>query len=171
LISLHKLLKNEKGLTLVEVTGVLVLSVIILGFLIYLFNYSNMSLQQISAKEKTLQQSRDIMNQVVKTVRNGYIPSPLVSKSSNLMLVSPINDQAVEYIYDSSTKSLTVNFRSIGQDGVVAEPSSSLSFSNDIESILFDANDGRIEITLEMRLPNQQTKKTSTVVYTTQRTS
>lgn len=171
MISLQKLLKNEKGLTLVEVTGVIVLSVIILGFLIYLFNYSNMSLQQISAKEKTLQQSRDIMSQVVKTVRNGYIPSPLVSKSSNLRLVSPTNDQAVDYIYDSFTKSLTIYFRSIDQNDVVAEPSSSLSFPNVVESILFDANDGRIEITLEMRLPNQQIKKTSTIVYTTQRIS
>jgi hypothetical protein len=169
--SLHKWLKNEKGLTLVEVTGVLVLSVIILGFLIYLLNYSNTSLQQVSAREKTLQQSRDIVSQVVKTVRDGYAPSPLVSKSSNLRLVSSENDKAVDYTYDSTAKSLTVSYRTINTNGVVSAPSSSFTFSDKVESILFDAKDGRIEITLEMKLPNQQAKKTSTVVYTTQRIS
>lgn len=168
---MHKRLKNEKGLTLVEVTGVLVLSVVILGFLIYLLNYSNTSLQQVSAREKTLQQSRDIVSQVVKTVRDGYTPSPLVSKSSHLRLVSADNDKAVDYSYDSAAKSLTVTQRSIDGNGVLSSPTSSYTFSDKVESILFDAKDGRIEITLEMKLPNQQTKKTSTVVYTTQRIS
>lgn len=168
---MRQFLKNEKGLTLVEVTAVLVLSVIILGFLIYLLNYSNMSLNQVSAREKTLQQQRDIMSQVVKTVRKGYSPAPLVSKSSNLRLVSSENDEVVDYTYNSSSKSLTVSYKPIVENVVAATPTSSFTFSDHVENILFDANDGRIEITLEMKLPNHSIKKTSTVVYTTQRTS
>ncbi|WP_054024137.1 type II secretion system protein J [Bacillus sp. FJAT-28004] len=164
-------LKNEKGLTLVEVTAVLVLSVIILGFLIYLLNYSNMSLNQVSAREKTLQQQRDIMSQVVKTVRKGYSPAPLESKSSNLRLVSSDNDEAVDYTYDSSSKTLHVSYKPIVENVVSATPTSSFTFSDHVENILFDAKDGRIEITLEMKLPNDSIKKTSTVVYTTQRIS
>ncbi|CAM4239564.1 competence protein ComGC [Paenibacillus endophyticus] len=169
---MHKWLKNEKGLTLVEVTGVLVLTAIILGFLIYLLNYSNTSLQQVSSREKTLQQSRDIVTQVVKTVRNGYAPATLVSSSSSLRLLSAENDEAVDYRYNSSEKSLTVTYTPRDANGNdAASPSSTYTFSDKIEDILFNVKDGRIEITLTMILPNHTSKKTTTVVYTTQRQS
>ncbi|WP_419873953.1 PulJ/GspJ family protein [Candidatus Pristimantibacillus sp. PTI5] len=169
---MHKWLKNEKGLTLVEVTGVLVLSVIILGFLIYMLNYSNMSLKQVSAREQTLQQSRDIMSHVVKTVRKGYAPASLISSSSNLRLVSAGNDEVVDYIYNSASKSLTVSYTPKDASGTfAASPSSSFTYADTVQAILFDVNDGRIEITLTMQLPNHLTKTTSTVVYTTQRNS
>jgi Tfp pilus assembly protein PilV len=168
MIEMHKFIKNEKGLTLIEVTGALVLSIMIIGSLIYLLNYTNMSLKQVSEREKTLQQSRDIMSQVVKTVRKGYAPSPLESKSSNLRLIS--TSEAVDYTYDSSAHTLTVTYSAMdGNGNVSATPSSRYTLSDQVESILFDAKDGRIEVTLEMQLPNNTIKKTSTVVYTTQR--
>lgn len=160
---MNRFAKNEKGLTLVEVTGVLVLTVVILGFLIYLLNYSSTSLKQVSARETTLQESREIMSQVVKTVRKGYIPSPLTSSSSNLRLIN--GEETVEYIYDSSAKSLIVTTTPTG----TTQPTSTFTLSNHVESILFVALDGRIEVKLEMNLPNKQTQETSTIVYTTQR--
>ncbi|WP_138753252.1 prepilin-type N-terminal cleavage/methylation domain-containing protein [Paenibacillus sinopodophylli] len=166
-----KWLKNEKGLTLVEVTGVLVLTAIILGFLIYLLSYSNTSLQQVSGREKTMQQSRDIVTQVVKTVRDGYTPATYPSKTSSLRLLSADNDEAVDYSYNSAGKSLTVTYTPRDANGHdAASPTSKYTFSDKIENILFDVKDGRsIEITLTMLLPNNQTKTTTTVVYTTQR--
>lgn len=158
---------NERGLTLVEVLGVLVLTVVILGVLIYVLQNSNMSLKQVSEREQTMQQSRDIVDHVVSTVRKGLIPETHDSQtSSNLRLTN--DGQYANYSFDSANQTLTVEYQLLNDSGVLASPISHV-FSDKVKNIVFQTFDGKVELTLELYLPNNQVQTTSTVVYSPNR--
>jgi hypothetical protein len=165
---MQKLQNNEKGLTLVEVLGVLVLTAMILSSLIYLLNYTNTSLNQVSGREEVMQQSRDTVEHIVTTVRKGLIPTPLNGTSNNLFL-NGINGQYAQYNFNSLTHTLEAVYRLANENGTLAASPTRLVLSDQVQNIRFDANNGKLQITLVMQLPNHTTKEILTTVYTTQR--
>jgi hypothetical protein len=60
-----------------------------------------------------------------------------------------------------------VDYRLLRDDGTLNE-TTSITFSENVQSILFDTADARVEVTLEVTLPNNDTQTTSTIVYSTQ---
>ncbi|MCR2806514.1 hypothetical protein [Paenibacillus soyae] len=163
---MFKQLRNEKGLTLVEVLGVLVLTVLILGSLIYMLQYSSLGTKQVSEREQTLQQSRDIMNHIVGTVRIGLIPPSLESRTgSNLRLEDVVEGQFADYKFDAATNTLTVEYQLKNDAGELASEPATHTFSNKVKNIVFHTFDSKVEVTLEMYLPNNQVHTTSTTVY------
>jgi type II secretory pathway pseudopilin PulG len=171
-VALINPVRNEKGLTLVEVLAVLVLTTIVLGFMIYLLNYSNTSLKQVSAREATLQQSSMIMNHIVGAVRKGLIPNPSqLNNVSQLTLIDPYDDggQYVSYKLDTALHTLKAEYKLRDAAEDLPAVATSITFSDKVESIRFDAMDGKLTITLKMYLPNNAIHEKSTVVYTTLR--
>ncbi len=168
----QKVARNEKGLTLVEVLAVLVLTSIILSFMIYLLNYSNTSLKQVSAREATLQQASTIMNHIVGAVRKGLVPNPSqLTNASQLSLVDPFDagGQYVTYTFDPGQHTLKAEYRLRDAGDNLAASPATIAFSDKVESIRFQAMDGKLTITLRMYLPNNAIHEKSTVVYTTLR--
>lgn len=162
-------IKNERGLTLIEVLGVLVLTVFILGFLTYFLQYSSLSLKQVSSREQSLQQSRDIVNHVVNTVRSGLIPESLSGGTSSGLKLIGVNGQFAEYTFNAAEHTLSVQYQLLDDDGHLAARPTTVNFSERVKNIAFATIDGKVEVTLEVYLPNNQTQVTSTVVHTTQR--
>ncbi|OMF21445.1 hypothetical protein BK133_28435 [Paenibacillus sp. FSL H8-0548] len=165
-------IRNQKGLSLVEVLAVLVLTSVVLGFLIYLLNYSNNSLNQVSAREATLQESRDIMNHIVSSARKGLIPSPAnIENVNHMMLIDPfdVGGQFVSYTLDETTNTFQVEYKLKDDNGILPITSTKHIFSDRVASIQFTALDGKIDIILKTYLPNKSIHETSTVVYTTLR--
>ncbi|MHA6483635.1 hypothetical protein ACX1C1_17240 [Paenibacillus sp. strain BS8-2] len=163
----NQIRRDERGLTLVEVLGVLVLTVMILGSLIYLLQYSSSSMKQVTEREHTMQTSRDIIHHIVTTVRHGLIPEDLSAQtSSNLDLIGE-DGQYATYTFDPESGSLTVQYQLLRDDGTLAEPTS-ITFAEHIQSIVFETIDTKVEVTLSVSLPNNDVQTTSTIVYSTQ---
>ncbi|GKU79900.1 hypothetical protein [Paenibacillus sp. L3-i20] len=150
-------IQNEKGLTLVEVTAVLVLTLIILSSLIYLLNHTNAGVKNVKSREQIMQQSRMITEHIVATVRDGFIMENDIS--TDLKLTS--GTQTIKYKFDNSTNTLEVES---SDTGITPTDSKKLVLSDQVYSIGFKVLDGEMEITLTMILPNNATYTTSTIV-------
>ncbi|MGR7943109.1 hypothetical protein ACU063_01425 [Paenibacillus sp. M.A.Huq-81] len=139
----------------------------IIGSLIYLLQYSNLGLKQVSEREKSMQDSRQIIHHVVTTVRKGFIPENLAAQTSSDLKLIGEHGQSVHYLFDTSSKTLKVYSQLANEDGTLKAPVT-LTFSEKVKSVLFHTADNKVEIELEVHLPNNGTQKTSTVVYSTQ---
>ncbi|GBF73377.1 putative prepilin-type cleavage/methylation domain-containing protein [Paenibacillus sp. 598K] len=162
---------NSRGVTLIEVLAALSLTVLVLGTLLYLVNQTHSSAAQLQSRESALQQSRDIVQHLVSSARNGMNASQ--NAPSELWLHGEHGDY-VHYAWDRTTGDFTVEQQLLDDQGVLGSPSRHL-FSSQVAdtSIVVTApdpgspNGSRIEITLVMALPGNQQHTTSTVVYTT----
>jgi|GEM_PF-4566132 len=162
---------NARGVTLIEVLAALSLTVLVLGTLLYLVNQTHSSAAQLQSREAVLQQSRDIVQHLVRSARNGMNASQ--SSTSELWLHGEHGDY-VHYVWDPTTRAFTVEQQLADDQGVLGSLSRHLFSSQvaDASIVVTDTdpslpNGSRIEITLVMFLPGNQQHTTSTVVYTT----
>lgn len=162
---------NARGVTLIEVLAALSLTVLVLGTLLYLVNQTHSSAAQLQSREAALQQSRDIVQHLVRSARNGMNASQ--SSTSELWLHGEHGDY-VHYVWDRTTGAFTVEQQLADDQGALGSPSRHLFSSQvaDASIVVTDtdpssSNGSRIEITLVMALPGNQQHTTSTVVYTT----
>lgn len=171
--------QNEKGLTLVEVLAVLVLTVLVTGLLTYVLSFANTSLQQVSARETVLQESRDIIQHVTSSVRqSGFVPAGMepanaaprsLAPTSRLYLVKGDNEETIDYVWDAVSCTLTVERKVNGQ------PALTHTFSDQVILMEFRAEQQhlrgpiRYTVALEIKLPNNTTRRTMTTILSSDR--
>lgn len=158
-----KHLTNERGLTLVEVMGVLVLTVMILGALVYMLQYASNSLNNSMERERSIQMSHDILNHVVMTVRNGFKPEAYPEKAHSLKLVGE-NNQYVEYSFDQITHTLTIYYQLFDDKGKLTPNPANMVF-HQVNTIEFQPTDRKITVEVNVSLPNNKEHTVSTIVY------
>lgn len=176
---LKSAVRNERGVTLVEVLAVLVLTILVTGLLTYVLNFANTNLRQVSAREAVLQESRDIIQHITASVRqSGFVPAGMepagaapryLASTSRLYLAKGVNAETVDYAWNASAKTLTVESRQNGQ------PSVTHTFSEQVVDMAFTAEQQhlrgpiRYTVTLEIQLPNETTRRTMTTILSSDR--
>ncbi|MBH5318229.1 hypothetical protein I6N90_10455 [Paenibacillus sp. GSMTC-2017] len=155
-------IRNEKGLTLVEVTGVLVLTLIIISSLIYLLNQTHAGVSDVKSKEQIMGQSRTITNHIVSTVRKGFVMAD--GDYIDLLPLTGTGGQFVKYHFDNINNTIEVEHRIANEADIVPTTSTKYILSNQVDSIRFKALNGEMEISLTMLMPNNSTYTTSTTV-------
>lgn len=159
---------NERGVTLIEILAALVLTTLVLGTLFYLVNQTHSSAAQVQTRETVLQQSRDIIQHMVRSARNS-VEATQTSKEE--LRLDGDHEAYVHYAWDQSSGQFSVEQRLADDQGQLG-PLTSHVFSSqvaDVQIIVSDVSDDRrrIELSLTIDLPNNQQHTTSTVVYTT----
>lgn len=161
-----RLLRTNRGASIAEVLGALVLTALVLGGLLMLMNQMNSSALAIKTKESILQESRDLMNHIVQSVRRGFEAS---SDPAYPLLLQEGNNgaQYIRYSYDSNTASVLVETY-LQREGSNSPEKIIHTLATHVESFIvaISENNTKVDIKLTLRLPNGQTVEQSTVAYT-----
>lgn len=156
------LVQNEKGLTLVEVTATLVLTVILLSSLIFLLNQTSQGINKVSSRESIIQESRVILDHVVASARRGGFVASRPDDHS-LLLAGP-NNQYFLYSLDSSSNTLNLSYQLENENEVLADSATVAKLSEHVRSFSYELSGNMIDLTVVMSLNNNQTYSSSTVV-------
>ncbi|GGG23498.1 prepilin-type N-terminal cleavage/methylation domain-containing protein [Paenibacillus abyssi] len=153
---------NERGVSLAEVLGALSITAIVLGVVLVMLNQTHTSSSQITSRETIKQESRDIIDHMVRSIRTGFTAS--VSAAETLRLEGP-EGQYISYRLDGNTlESVSFLIPDGGTEKVLIRRVMS-SHVDYLHAGLSESNT-RVEITLRMQLPNGQIDTASTVAYT-----
>ncbi|WP_165279953.1 hypothetical protein [Paenibacillus protaetiae] len=157
---MDNMLRNNKGLTLAEVTGTLVLTVMLLGFMLFLVMQAHNGVRDVSGSEAAVQQSQTIVNAIVASARQyGFKPSA----APNSLQFTGSGGESVTYTYNPANRSVTADSRRLDGQGVLQQ--SSIVFPGQVASFDCNVTGSKIEISLTMLRPNKQIYQTSTTVY------
>lgn len=176
---------NQRGITLVEVLAVLVLTIMVTGLLTYVLNFANTSLQQVSAREEVLQESRDIIQHITASVRESgfapagmepagaaprYLPAAQASAPvTRLHLVNRDHTESIDYNWNSEERTLTVE-RKVNEQTTLLH-----TFSEHVIDLGFKAEQQhlrgpiRYTVALEIELPNETSRRTMTTILSSDR--
>ncbi|WP_169447640.1 PilW family protein [Paenibacillus daejeonensis] len=160
---LYRFAASQRGVTLIEVLAALVLTTLVLGTLFYLVNQTHSSAAQVQTREVVLQQSRDIIQHMVRSARGTMQAS---QTSSEELWLHGDHDAYVHYTWDRASRQFSVEQRLADDQGQLGSLTSHV-FSEHVANMQITvAANGRIELELTMDLPNNQQHTLSTVVYT-----
>ncbi|WP_042162886.1 PilW family protein [Paenibacillus gorillae] len=157
-----RMVRNEKGLTLVEVTATLVLTVVILSGLIFLLNQTNQGVSQIQKRESVMKESRSIMNNLAASARRGGFIA--TKPDERTLQFSGSGGQYVYYRFEPSAKALSVTYRLKNDNGVLAANPTSVTLSEHVQDFTMKLAGPSVEVELAMSLPNNQIHRTSSIV-------
>lgn len=135
-------MKNEKGLTLIEVMAYITISSIILTLTFSIMSNSNAEHEEQYKNTQELAQNSYVMKQITSDVRE----SINLNSSSNLVTMQKKNSITTTYSYDPSTFTLFRNNQPI---------------ANNLKSFLINANSNSVSI----RLTNLRDEQLNTTIY------
>lgn len=152
---------NRKGVTLVEALAVLALLGMVLSGIMYVVNHTHRGVNTLNNRENSAREARTILNHMANAVRQGNASA---SSSGEDKLVLQYGDVA------TSNESMTYTFTAADHELTYTRKTSSGTqtqvLSDKVSDIKVEIEtSGRISISLDMLLPNNQTLSTSTVVY------
>lgn len=169
------MLRNSKGLTLIELLAALTISTILISAIMMFTHYSNLGAQRITSRETVLSEARLIMNQIVKEARSDLLIS--TQDATHILKMDiyeyglknnvrhyRLTEDYIYFTYDDATNSFSSERFIDGQ--LTRHTLSEHVHDIDITLTEMDNTRVRIEVDLTMRMPNNQTYTTETVVYT-----
>lgn len=166
------MIRNDNGMTLAELLAALTILILIIGSITAVTVYSDRGVRSETTKAEIMQESRNIFNLIAKSIRN---ETSIASKpNANVLDISFMETDAAgiatltgnytRFVYApaSGDDSGTLTFVSF-RDGVTV--SQVLSDNIGHFAVTLSESNRKLEISLEMNLPNNQTYESSTVVY------
>lgn len=158
------MIKNEKGLTLVEVLGALILTGVVLTLFFSLMSYTSTGVKRIMSKEEAMQEAQTIIQHITEAARREdcYKVAKPEANEPHLKLEGPRN-QLVEYTFEKGTLTATSLLENHPD---TLGPEQTFTFNKGIEDIRFVASPGsdRIELTIVMRVGNSL-KSNKTIIH------
>lgn len=164
------MLQSEKGLTLAEMLAALAVLSIIIAAVTYFTVFASQSIDQIQTKDDAMRQSRDIVNHMVKAIRYSTATASADDPACMLQIAYTQWDDEIKnyqpsgdyvcYVFDSSSRTLEAITK---KDS--ATVSTTLSKFVHDASVTLSEDDRKVEITLVMQLPNEQTYTRQATVY------
>ena len=154
---------SQRGVTLIEVLAALVLTTLVMGTLFYLVNQTHSSAAQVQTREVVLQQSRDIVQHMVRSARGTMEAS---QSSTEELWLRGEHDAYVHYAWDRASGQFSVEQQLADDQGQLGSLTSHVFSSQVADMAITVSTGGRIELSLTMDLPNNQQHTLSTVVYT-----
>ena len=158
------MMKNQSGLTLVEILGALVASSLILGSITFVMVQMHNGYDQITSREQVIQESKNVINHIIRATRNETV---IAESDANYILkligvddAGAPNGNSTNYAFQPGTSTFSVTTT---KDGTTT----TAQLSNNVQLIeieLSEANN-KIAISLTMNLPNGDTYSSSTVTY------
>lgn len=164
---LHALWQSNRGASLAEALGAVVLTAIVLSGLLFLMNQMNSSAVSIQSREQILQQSRDLMNHMVQSARRGFDAHGDANYALRLEEAGEAgNDQYIRYRFDREAGTVAFESSLIPEGGStpVHTAQTLATHVSDLQVLLAE-NNTKITIRVTLMLPNGETTEQSTVVY------
>lgn len=157
-------MKNQSGLTLVEILGALVASSLILGTITFIMLHLHTGYDRITTKEATLQEARAVMNHIIQATRN----ETLIAEADStyvLKLIAVDENQnptgkSTNYAFDPGTNTVSVTY--IENSG-----STTMQLSDQVQLLDIQLSEGnrKIDIHLTVLHPDGTTHQSDTVIY------
>lgn len=153
--------QNDKGITVIETLAVLVISVVLLGGIMFLLSQSHGSVSQLTKKEAVMKESRNIIKHISDSLRQSDATIQNTQNADEILVIDyGSNSTADKTIYSFKDSQVSSTQLFTGKQPIYH------TLSKNVKSITIttDSTNKKVSIKLTMQLDKGKSATTNTVV-------